>query len=317
MIRKRSIAGITGLLIMIIAFAACSGNNAESAAASSLMAEAIVRPDKDREGYAITLPEEINTIISIGPSNTEILVGLGFGGRIIATDDFSGNVEGIQPGISSLNMMFLDAEFIIGLQPDIIFITGMSRVGGGNPLSLISDTGISIVYMPTSNSITDIMEDIRFIAAVMGVQANGEDIITSMEAEINSIRQIAETITERRTVYFEISPAPFMYSFGTGTYMHEMIELAGAENIFADREGWISVTDEALLLANPDIILTSVNFPDNPIAEIMGRVGWGVIAAVQNGRVYSIDADYSNRPSQNIIRALREIAQAVYPDLFP
>ena len=317
MFKKRSIARILSLLIMIMAFTACSGNNAGSAAISTLMAEAGVRPDTDREGYAITLPEEINTIISIGPSNTEILVALGFGGRIIATDDFSGNIEGIQPGISSLNMMFLDAEFIIGLQPDIIFITGMSRVGGGNPLSLISDTGISIVYMPTSNSITDIMEDIRFIAAVMGVQANGEDIITSMEAEINSIRQIAETITERRTVYFEISPAPFMYSFGTGTYMHEMIELAGAENIFADREGWISVTDEALLLANPDIILTSVNFPDNPIAEIMGRVGWGVIAAVQNGRVYSIDADYSNRPSQNIIKALREIAQAVYPDLFP
>ena len=137
-----------------------------------------------------------------------------------------------------------------------------------------------------------------------------------MQTEIDAISQIASTITETRTVYFEISPAPWMVSFGAGTFLHEMIELVGAVNIFADQNGWIGVSEELLVELNPDIILTSTDFLDDPIAEIIGRPGFDTIAAVQNGDVFIIDANASNRPSQHIIIALRQIAEAVFPEYF-
>jgi iron complex transport system substrate-binding protein len=137
-----------------------------------------------------------------------------------------------------------------------------------------------------------------------------------MAEEIERIRVIGESITTRRTVYFEISPAPHMFSFGTGTFLHEMIELVGAINIFGDQEGWIGVADEVLLGLNPDVIITSVNFIDDPIDEIINRPGWSNITAVANGDIFLVDTDSSNRPSQNIIYALREIAIAIYPDKF-
>ncbi|MCL2391192.1 MAG: ABC transporter substrate-binding protein [Oscillospiraceae bacterium] len=331
MYKKRNIAILLlTLLIAVVGLSACAGEPALPTVGETSSAQeqhpteeapeqnpTIAAITHDREGYPITLPEEINTIISIGPAYTELLVALGFGDQIIATDIHSEGIEGIQPEIAVLNMMSLDAEFIINLQPDIIFITGLTRQGGeDDPLRIVSDTGIAVIYVPSSATISDIIEDIRFVTAVMDVRAVGDEIIAGMQTEIDNIRQIAESITETRTVYFELSPAPHMVSFGHGTFLHEMIELIGAENILGDMEGWVRVSDEELLSLNPDVILTSVDFIDAPIEDIMDRPGFNAITAVRNGDVFLIDTDSSNRPNHNIVIALRQIAEAVFPEYF-
>jgi len=272
----------------------------------------------DREGYTVNLPDEINTIVALGASNAEILVGLGFADRIVLVDSFSFDVAGLPSGVvADFGFMDFDAEYIVNMMPDIIFVTGMARGGGDDdPMAPVSAAGISVIYMPTSTSIAEIKEDIRFIATVMESTDVGETIISRMEAEINEIAEIAANITTTRTVYFEISPAPWMYSFGTGTFMNEMIELVGAINVFADQEGWIFVSDEMLLELNPDIILTSTDFLPDPIVDILERPGFDAITAVINGDVFYIDTASSSRPTHNITRALREMAQAVFPEYF-
>jgi len=316
--KKRNITSVFCLGISLLILLSCGGKNETSHAALSANQQENTRPNKDREGYAITLPEKINRIVSIGPSNTEILAGLGFANLITAADIYSADIAGLSPNtLTELDMMALDAEYIVSLMPDIIFITGMARGGtGDNPLAPVSAAGISVIYMPTSGSIAAIMEDIRFIAAVMNAGDTGETLISNMQTEINKIKEISKTITETRTVYFEISPAPWMYSFGTGTFLNEMIELTGAENIFKNQTGWLSVSDESLLASNPDVILTSTDFLEDPAGEIMGRPGFDAITAVLNGNVRRIDANSSSRPSQNITKALREIAKAVYPEYY-
>ena len=272
--------------------------------------------DKDRAGYPITLPETINKIISMGPSNTETLIALGCGDRIIAADDYSSNVAGIKPDIPMFSMMTPDGEQIIALEPDVIFVTGMSKADGDDPFRVVENAGICVVYIPTSSSIEGIKEDIRYISEVVGAQSAGKEIISGMENEIDAIRTIGQEIIEKKTVYFEISAAPRIISFGTGTFLSELIELVGAVNILADQESWISIADEAVLSANPDVILTSVNYIEDPINEIKSRPGWSEIAAVRNNNVYYIDADSSNRPSHNIVKALKEMAKAIYPDKY-
>jgi|GEM_PF-765279 len=293
-----------------------NGNGEVNGAENGMMRREILH---DRVGNPISVPEEINRIISLGASNTEILAALGFADRIIYADMFSNNIDNVSADILLLDMMAVDAEFILNAQPDIIFATDMILQGGTvDPLGMIADMGVSIIYVPISSSISDIMEDIRFIAAVMSARAAGEAIIADMQAEIESIQAISANIPAgtHKTVYFEISPPPWMTGIGTGTFLHEMLGIIGAVNIFADQDGWIPVSDEVILPLNPDVILTSTNFLDDPIADIAERPGWDVITAVQNGDIFQIDADSSNRPSHNIVKALREMAQAIYPDLF-
>ena len=83
-----------------------------------------------------------------------------------------------------------------------------------------------------------------------------------------------------------------------------------------DQQGWTGVSDEIILDADPDVILTSVNFLDDPIGEIMERPGWDALTAVRNGDVFIICTNSSNRPNHNIVIALREMAAAIYPDHF-
>ena len=120
---------------------------------------------------------------------------------------------------------------------------------------------------------------------------------------------------EKKTVLFEISPVPYLYSFGTGVYLNEMIELIGAQNVLADQEGWLSVTEESAVAANPDVILTSDNFSnEDPVAEILGRAGWENVTAVKDGAVAYIDNAASSLPNHHIVDALKEMAKAVYPE---
>ena len=309
------------LALVVLFAAACGAQNAEQTIANLVGPGApppIARQMVDREGFEVTLPEEINRIITIGPSNTEIVIALGLGEKIVAADSFSADVYGLPDGITTeLDMLSLDAEYVVSLMPDIIFITGIARAGGtDDPLAPVTAAGTTVIYMPSSASIADISEDILFIAEVLEKYEAGEAIVMDMQAEINEVREIARSITTNRTVYFELYPAPWMVSFGRGTFLHEMIELVGATNIFEDLEGWVSVSDETLLLLNPDVILTSSDFLDDPIGEIAGRPGFDAISAVQNGNIHVITANYSNRPNHNITRALWEIALAVFPEYF-
>jgi iron complex transport system substrate-binding protein len=137
-----------------------------------------------------------------------------------------------------------------------------------------------------------------------------------MEAELKRIGDIGASIADKKSVYFEISAAPYMYSFGRGVFLNEMIELIGARNIFADQVSWMPVGDEAVPAANPDCVLTNVDYMDDPIGEIMSRSGWDAITAVKNSAVYQIDANASSRASHHIIKALNEMAKAVYPELY-
>ena len=95
-----------------------------------------------------------------------------------------------------------------------------------------------------------------------------------------------------------------------------MVEVVGAENVFKDEESWFAPTEEAILDANPDVILTKVDYVEDPAAEILARDGWDNITAVKNGDVYYIDANSAARGNQNILKALDQMAKAIYPDVY-
>ena len=269
----------------------------------------------DRSGSEVEVPTKIEKIISTAPSNTEILVGLGLADKIIAADTYSEGIEGLSKDTILMDFQTPDAEAIVELDPDIIIASGYNQAGSSDdPYKSVSDAGIPVVYIPSSASIDGIYKDIEFIAELVDAKDKGNEIVDSMKKEVESIKEIGSKIKDKKTVYFEIGPAPTLYSVGKDTFINEMIQIIGAENIFADKDAWISPSEEAVIDANPDVILTNVNYVENPTEEIMNRTGWEHITAVKDKAVYSIDSNSSSRPTQHIIKALKEMAKAVYPD---
>lgn len=273
-------------------------------------------PATDREGNPIVVPDKIGRIISTAPSNTEILVGLGQTDRLVAIDKYSADIEGIPSELPQINFREPDAEALVELEPDLIIASGHNRQGGENPYALLEEAGICVAYIPSSTSVQGICDDISFIAQLTGAQEAGRAMVEDYKKQVREIEAVGASITEKKKVYFEIAPAPDLSSFGRDTFLNEFIELIGAENIFADQEGWISPSAESILERNPDVILTNVSYVDNAVDEIKAREGWNAVKAVSDGAVYLIDSNPASRPSQYSIKALRQIAHAVYPDLY-
>jgi iron complex transport system substrate-binding protein len=267
----------------------------------------------DRTGKTVTIKNQINRIVSTAPSNTEIITDLGQAHRLVAIDRHSANVAGLPEGLTQLDFFYPDAEAIIKLEPDIIIASGHNPTGTGeDPFKLLRKVGIPVVYISMSASIDEIYNDIAFIADILRVQEEGEKLIGSMKAQIDEIAKTAAGIENRATVYFEISAAPDMMTFGKGSYINDMISVVGAKNVFWDENWLVTPGAEAVISRNPDIIFTNVDYIDDPIAEIKSRTGFNHINAVINNRIYQIDTDSSVRPSSRIILALRQMSQAVY-----
>ncbi len=311
---KRKSILILALICIVVLLAACTNKDEADAPQSGQVSKL---PETDRAGIEITIPKEINKIISMSPGNTEILMELGFGDKIIATDDYSAYmVEGLPEGIPLFNMMTPDAEQMVALEPDIIFATGMSMVNGDDPYKPIKDMGICVAYIPSSDSIESIYEDIMFFAHSLDAESKGIETVNNMIAKIEEIKEIGKTIENKKTVYFEIAAAPTLYSFGTGVFLNEMIEIIGAENVLAEHDKWISVSEEIVIASDPDVIITNVDYIENPVDEIKSRSGWENMTAVKNNDVYFVDNYATSHSNHNIIIGLQQMAKAIYPDLY-
>ncbi len=321
---KRSCLSLSVAIMMLI-LAACTGkepvlSSPSSKSPSSSITSSVVEatlPTKDRAGNDITVPKTVNKIISMAPATTQLLCDLGLQDKIIAIDTNSKvYVTGINKELPEFDMMTPDAEAMIVLKPDIVFVSGISSVGGTDPFKALKDIGVCVADIPSSSSIEDVKKDVKFTADCLGKSEEVKTLLETMQKEIDEIAAIGKTITDRKTVLFEIAAAPSIYSFGKNTFLQEMLEIIGAENVLADQESWVSVTEEAAVGANPDVILTNVNYIEDPVGEIKGRSGWENVNAVKNGQVYAIDNGASSLPNQHIVDALKQMAKAIYPEQY-
>ena len=258
-------------------------------------------------------------IASMAPSLTAILVELGEGNRLVAVDSWSGDEEGVPDSALRMDMMNPDAERIAELAPDLLLASSITREGTGkDPFRALSDAGIRVVYVPTSDSVAGIRGDIERIASLVGREDKGREAIARMDEKIAEITRVAGTIpqSEKKTAFFEISPAPWIYSFGKGVYLDDVLTLAGASNVLSDEKGWIAVSAEAVATRDPDVIITNQAGPGDPVAEILARPGWSGMKAVRDRRVYRVDNRASSQPGPGVALAIAEIAKAVYPEYF-
>lgn len=285
---------------------------------ASALAEAVpaAQPTVDRAGNEIVLPDEVNRVVSLAPSTTQLLLDLGLGDKLVAVDTYSAMYYEDTAGLLQYDMMTPDNEALALLEPDVIFVTGMSFAEGENPFQPLIDLGACVAVIPSSYSIEDIREDILFIADVMNVEDEGAAIVADMDEAIAEIKAIGDTIEDKKTVLFEISALPYIYGPGDHTFLDEMIEILGAVNVLDGQNDWVFVSEEAALSLNPDVILTSTDYIEDPIGEILAREGWGDVTAVANKAVYPISSQTSNQPNQHVVEALRDMALAVYPEAY-
>lgn len=252
-------------------------------------------------------------IACLAPSFLAILTDLGLSDSIVVVDTNTQTSLGFGADLPAIDMMSPSAETLATLDLDIVFATDMTMGGTAeDPFKVLSDSGVQVEYFASSTSIAAIKTDILRVAEIVGKTAEGQTIVDEMQTAIDEISAETAKMTTKKTVYFEISPADSYYSFGSGVFLNEMIEIAGGINIFAASTSWTSISEEQIIAGNPDVIFTNVNYTGiDEVASIKAREGWSSVNAIKNGNVFYIDNNSSSQPNQSITKALKEMADAI------
>ena len=137
-----------------------------------------------------------------------------------------------------------------------------------------------------------------------------------MKAKVEEVLAKTATVENKKTVFVETSPAPEIYTPGKNTFMQEMLDMIGAENIAADQEGWFMMDPEEIVNRNPDVIVVMYDYIETAVEDVYKRDGFDTITAIKEKAVVQVDENMTSRTGPRLAEGLEEIAKAIYPEVF-
>ncbi len=273
----------------------------------------MVRDDLGRE---VRIHKQPETIVSLAPSNTEILFELGLGDKVIAVSEYCNYPLEAQNKIKIGGFSTVNIEKVVSLKPDLVLATGRIQEATVEELERVGLTVIALA----ARSIEDIFENIRLVAKATGQLETARELTTNLERRIKAVTDKIKDLPEsqRPTVFYEVEYEPLMTA-GPGTFIDDLIHLSGGLNIASDSATKYPVYNlEILIERNPEVIIISLEHGSIAVSVegVKSRKRWKIIDAVKNNQVYGINADIVSRSGPRIVDALEEIASFIHPELF-
>jgi iron complex transport system substrate-binding protein len=256
-------------------------------------------------------------IISLAPSNTEILFALGAGGQIAGRDSFSNYPEEALKVTDIGGPSFgSNLELITSLQPDLILA---AEINTPEQVLEFEKLGLTVFYLNNPTAISGLYDNLEIVGKLTGRSTEAAGLIESLRARENAVNEkIAGAKTQPR-VFYEVDgtdPAK-PWTTGPGSFMDTMINQAGGINVGAGLPlQWAQISQEELIVQNPEVILLGDHKFGTTAEQVSQRPGWNVIKALQDNRVLPFDDDLAARPGPRLLDGLEELARAIHPELF-
>jgi len=253
-------------------------------------------------------------IVSIGPSNTEILYALGLGDRIVAVDKYSDYPPEAIAKQKISKVLMPDPEEIVNLNPDLVVYF---HWGPWDPtVETLSSLGLTVIAL-APKTLEDVLSNIRLLGRATGKIQEAEALASALNQRINEVRSKIGNVTVKPKVYIETYYPP-PWPFGPNSWGHQLIELAGGVNAFGDAQTeWVQTTDEEVIVRNPDVIVSLYGVMHYATLEdFKKRPGWDRIKAVADGAVYLLDENLFIRPGPRIVDGLESLAKILHPEFF-
>lgn len=286
------------LLLVLVAVAGCAPDAARQGAS----------PLVDDFGDTLRLSAPARRVVSLNPVTTELLFALGVGDRLVGRtswDLFSDESRAV-PDVG--NGMQPNVEAVLGQRPDLVLLYE-------SPSNRLAATQLRAAGVMTlthrTDKVADLQRVIPIIAAALGADSVGQLVADSVAASVAAVRALPRPDVPVRA-YWHIWDAPLM-TIGGGSYLSELLEIAGASNVFGDlTTPSPQVSLEEIARRDPDVVLAG------PLAaeRLRAHAGWRSVRAVREGRVIVIDTTIVGRPGVRMGEAARFLRR-VLVDSFP
>ncbi|MEN6356983.1 MAG: cobalamin-binding protein [Armatimonadota bacterium] len=257
---------------------------------------------KDARGKVITLKTKPMRIVSIAPSNTEILYALGLNRRVVGVTKYCDYPPeaASKPKVGDMN---ISAESVLALRPDLVIAHSYINAG---VITRLEKLGLK-VFAVDPKTIDQVMRDIRTIGRITGRPKTAESIVLKMKRKIAAVKSSRlKQKSERVLVVIQANP---LWAAGPKTFVDEMIGLAHATNIAHDaRPGFVTFSKELAVSRNPDVIITGQK---QDAHYFLTDPAWKQTSAAKHGRVFVIDNDLLVRPGPRLAYGLVKLNQAL------
>ena len=311
--QNKFIAALVAALLLLTALTACApavvavpetteapGTLQEVTEVTEVTTETAGIETIDMMGREIKLQEPATRIVALSAADCEILYAVGAGDLLVGRGEYCDypaevlDVPAVQSG------MEMNIEQIIALAPQALLMSAMAQTE--DQIKQLEAAGIQCI-VSNATDISGVYQAITLIGAITGHDEDAFEVVQAMETTLSELSVHAGEL-QGKSVYFEVSPLQYgLWTAGKGTFMDEVAAMLGLRNVFADVSGWAEVSEEQVLAANPDVIVTiGMYFGEGqtPVEEILSRAGWQDMTAVQNGSILNLPNNELSRPGPRI-----------------
>jgi len=249
--------------------------------------------------------KKIERIVSMAPSNTEIICALGAADRLVGVTAFCNYPEEatLKQKIGDFQ---INREKVLELEPDLVVgISGQEGVA-----QELEQHGIRTIILNPADfdgTLASILE----MGEVLGASDRAAQIVESMKAKREEVR--AALVGAEPVSVLVVLDVEGLWTVGPGTFLHELIEDAGGRNIAASANApYLQLSIETIVEENPDVIIMTLPGKE----ELLAKPGFDRVKAVIDDRVLEVNADVVSRPGPRLADGLYEIARVLHPDRF-
>jgi iron complex transport system substrate-binding protein len=247
-------------------------------------------------------------IVSLAPSNTEILFALGLGDKVVGVTDWCDYpLEALEKEkVGSYDTP--DIEKIVALTPDLIL------VAYGTTMDVINNLiglGLTVFGIKTTD-LDDVLNDIKTIGEITDKEVEAQVLTSEMESRIQAVTNQTEELEQRPRVFYIVWHDP-LWTAGSETFIHELIEKGGGVNICQNITGYTTISIEEVVARNPEVIITSewsFEWASNETGPLAST------NASQSGRIYTCDDNLVQRPGPRLVEGLEWFAHFIHPEIF-
>jgi iron complex transport system substrate-binding protein len=269
----------------------------------------------DDTGASVTIASEPQRIVSLAPSNTEIVCAVDACDRLVGVTDFDDYPPQIADVPDVVVAAQVDVEAVVAADPDLVLAAG-NELTPSSVIAQLGDLGLTVMTL-YPETLDEVYADIELIGAALGSDEVAADLVSDMRTRASAVED-AVAGAERPRTFYEVGVFEnTIYTAGSGSFLASLIDLAGGEPITGDATGTIAL--ESLVAADPELILLGDATYDQTITpeSVVARPGWGELTAVREDRVIVFTDDLVvTRPGPRVVDGLEALAHTIHPEAF-
>ena len=273
---------------------------------------------EDSLGRTITLDAPAQRIVSLAPSNTEILFAIGAGDQLVGRDAFSdyppeaAQITDVGGGWGDLNL-----ETIVSLEPDLVLAAELSPP---EQVQSLESLGLTVYLLKNPLQLDGLYSNLLTVGQITGHEEEAATLADALKERVIAVEDKLAVVETRPLVFYELDStepnAP--WTAGPGTFIDTLISMAHGENLGnVLQSDWGQISVEELLTQDPDfIILGDYTWGGVTVEDVEARAGWETLQAVKNDHVYTFDDNLVSRPGPRMVDGLEAMAELLHPEAF-